>query len=125
MTATKSRPAGAQSPVHEFHFRKSNGQEPLPFKIDGELFHAIPQLPGLVLLEYAVLFSGGSSTDGLSLAQASLEFLRLAIVQDEWAKFETYAKDPANGMDEAALGELAGYLVTKYTTGDPLQPTKP
>lgn len=111
-------------------------QEPIPFKLLGQVFVAKPELPGTVILENESLVWGVSR--GVR-ADAILEFFRLALSDyrpgaelngveppedgseepDEHTRFRALVDDPNHKVHLDKLAEIYVWLVSEYAKDRP------
>lgn len=88
----------------------------LPFSINGEGFTAW-QVPGISFMKLVNKMSSGSEAE-----QAGLMFdvFRSTMTNEEYARFEEFATNPANGVSAEVLFEL----ISKLVEGSAARPTE-
>lgn len=77
-----------------------------------EHFIGQPSLPGIIALEM--------SADGMT-AEAIPSFFSAVVQEKDHDRFNTFVRDPKNGIDLETLIEIATYLIEEYTA----RPTEP
>lgn len=95
--------------------------EPIPFEVNGELFHAHPRISGWVLLDIAGAINDESSS-GSGRADAFRRLISQALLPDSIDRFIKVVSDPATGPDVNGLVEIATWLIDQYT-GRPTEPS--
>lgn len=90
---------------------------PLGFALNGEEFACKQAMSGAVLLDFV---RRADSNSGGMAAEAIIDFLSMAMEEEDAARFDALIKDPEHIVEVETLGEIAGWLVEQYTT----RPTK-
>lgn len=85
---------------------------PLGFDIAGQEFEVLPEIPGIVLLDF--IESTTSDVKGAS-ATALVDFLKDVMTTEEWNRFDAVLRNPANRIDIKTITEIVGYLVAEYS----------
>lgn len=88
--------------------------EPVTFDIYGESFTCKAAVQGSALLRFGVEASDNS-------ASAVMNFFRLVMDEENFERFEELIESDDKIVDAALLGEIAGYLVSEYSS----RPTGP
>lgn len=102
-------------------FSLSEETEPVPFKIGGDVFHAVPagRLPALAQLRYSQQVSAGQ------LYEAHLRFFRDALEDECVDKFIERLDSKANPITLHTMAEVANYLIGDVYAGNPTAPSSP
>ena len=90
---------------------------PLGFALNGEEFTCKQAMSGAMLLDFV---RRADSDSGGMAAEAIIDFLNMAMEEDDATRFDAMIKDPEQIVEVETLGEIAGWLVEQYTT----RPTK-
>lgn len=90
---------------------------PLGFALNGEEFTCKQAMSGAVLLDFV---RRADSNSGGMAAEAIIDFLSMAMEDEDATRFDAMIKDPERIVEVETLGEIAGWLVEQYTT----RPTK-
>lgn len=100
----------------------SRKRENITFTIDGEVFEAVPALPGDVLAEFAVRFTGTEDTDDLSVRLSQWKAaLELVLQPESYARFTARMKDPERPIELEQSSEIIVWLLEQYG----MRPTQP
>lgn len=91
-------------------------QEPVTFDIAGETFEAKPEIQGIVLMD----FLEASDSGGVGSVVAFKNFLKDALGDDEYKRFDTHLRTAKENVGVDRIAEVVGHLVEEYTS----RPTK-
>lgn len=84
-------------------------QEPVSFDLYDETFVCKSAVQGRALLKF-----GKETKD--NPAEAVMNFFKLCMPEDEYDRFEALIESDDKIVDATTLGEIAGYLVSEYST---------
>lgn len=101
----------------------------IPFRLGGEVFHAVPEMAGAVILDFAKLTNVSQEeldampeADKQRIGQESmlavLGFLRTAVIAEDWERFEAVTHRVGRGTQTigiAKLTKVANGLVGLYS----------
>ena len=100
----------------------SRKRETISFTIDGEVFEAVPALPGDVLAEFAVRFSGTEDSDDLIVRLSQWKAaLELVLQPESYARFTARMKDSERPIELEQSSEVIVWLLEQYG----MRPTQP
>lgn len=86
--------------------------EPVTFKIHGEEFTCIPEIPGKTVLNL-VAKSGGE--DPAQSADAVTGFFKTVLTEESNVRFDALAEDPNRIVSMQTLTDIIEWLVEQYT----------
>ena len=91
--------------------------ESVPFKIGGDVFHAVPagRLPALAQLRYSQQVSAGQ------LYEAHLRFFQDALEEDSVPKFVERLDSKGNPIPLHTMAEVANWLIGSVYAGNPTE----
>lgn len=95
-----------------FSFYRTDKPEPVEFELNGETIGCQPEIQGMDLLMFVAAIDQDNPAAG---AKAVLDFLRKAILPEDWDRFVKTANAPQSGVGPEALSEISGYLSEVYT----------
>lgn len=101
-------------------FKTFVAESSLDFEIGGEIFRLNSALPGAILLEF---IAGSSSEDPSSMATTIQNMLKASIVTEDWERWDSFTRNPDNGVTLNVLAEVAGY-VSEVLSGNPQSPVQ-
>lgn len=85
----------------------------LGFTLAGEDFEVLPEVPGIVLLEFIEATSSGQSG---STAKALLGFLKEVTTEEEWERLNTVLHAPKNKISMKTISDIVSYLTEQYAS---------
>lgn len=86
--------------------------EPVTFKIHGEEFTCIPEIPGKTVLN--LVAKSGGDNPGQS-AEAVTSFFKVVLTEESNLRFDALAEDPHRVVTIQTLTEIIEWLVEQYT----------
>jgi hypothetical protein len=94
--------------------------EPLSFKLHGEIFHAKPRIQGQLLLE---LVEKSTDTENTS-AQAGIisSFFKEVLKKESYERFQVLLHDDERIVEVEDMAEIVGWLMEEYTNRPEGQP---
>lgn len=98
-----------------FSAKKKADRGPVTFDLEGQTFEAHKEIPGAVLLD----FMATAGEDGTGTAAAIFPFFEEALLEDDYARFNTLIHDKDISIDMETLVEIVGYLVEEYADSRP------
>lgn len=106
-------------PIKEFSLTEET--EPVPFKIGGDVFHAVPagRLPALAQLRYSQQVGAGN------LYEAHVRFFRDALEDECIDKFLDRLDSKGNPINLHTMAEVANWLIGDLYAGNPTAPSSP
>jgi len=102
-------------------YRPPEEQEPIELELNGTIFHFVPQIAGLELLEFVEQFDSLGdleNMDGLEMVSTAKTFTNImfkTVVEGEQDKLLAYVKDAKNNIGVETLFEIAMFLMEAYT----------
>jgi hypothetical protein len=103
--------------VKQFTSRKNT--DPIPFEVDGETFHLLPNVPGTAVLDVA----GISEAKGLDTARIIMRFLDQVMVPESAARFAARLGSSEDPITIETGIEVATWALGVVTNSD--RPTEP
>ena len=94
---------------------------PLDIEVNGEEFSVNTRIPAGVLLDFMELINDDNPQEA---AKALKEFFSLTIKPEDYARWNTFLRDPEKGPSIELLSEVAGYLMEEIGGGGDV-PTQP
>ena len=99
-----------------FGKKKTAKLPPISFDLRDETFEAHPNLPGIVLLEYAsTIASADDEENNTDAANMILDLFEQALLSESYERFMKLARDPEADVDTEELSEIIGWLLEQYT----------
>jgi hypothetical protein len=95
---------------------------PVTFELNDESFTAVPSVPGAKLLDF---IADADSNDGGRAAQALVDFLEGAIIEDDRERFRNLIRDPEQSVEIEVIAEICEWLVGEYSQRPTTPPTQP
>lgn len=98
----------------DFGSGSNNGEvaEPITFKIHGEEFTCIPEIPGKTVLNLVAKSGGDNPADS---ADAVTGFFKTVLTEESMIRFDILAEDPNRIVSMQTLTEIIEWLVEQYT----------
>jgi hypothetical protein len=120
-------------------FELAQGVDHIPFELGDEVFHAVGEMAGGVILDFAAASSGGdpdaqltpeeAAAQGTKVLNAVTEFLRKAIVPEDWDRWVEVTHRTGRGqvVSLPVLMSVATFLAEQYAnpTGELSPSTSP
>ena len=95
----------------DFAFR-----HPIPFKIHGEIFHGVPDLPAGMLFDMASMFSDVKGGSGIGTQFETLDrFFQLLLVPESYERFKERMRDPERPITIGIMMAVMRYLIEQMT----------
>ncbi len=88
----------------------------LVFKIDDDLFHAVPAIPGELLLKFGTTFTESLSEDASSSDQlrAFQDILALVLMPESLERLNSRLRDVNNPVELDQVGDVITWLFGEY-----------
>lgn len=86
--------------------------EPINFRLHGEEFSCIPEIPGKTVLNLVAKTSSENPADS---ADAITDFFKTVLTEESSARFDALAVDPHRIVSMQTLTEVLEWLVEQYT----------
>lgn len=88
----------------------------LPFKIDGDIFHAVPAIPGETLLQFAKQFTASIADDADIDEQlrAFKDILELVLLPESLERMTARLQDKANPIELDQIADVVMWLFGEY-----------
>ena len=84
-----------------------------------EVFHLRPSVPGDVLLDF---IAKSDSEEVGQVAETVRGLLAAAIVEEDFERWTTFIRKPANNVTLTMLAEIAGWISEQVSGKDPAAP---
>jgi len=94
--------------------------ELIELDVNGTVFHALPNLPGAVLLDFV---ASADDDNAAAMVKAMTQLINQSIVPEELEAWQAFVREPANNVTIELIMEVASYLAEEYT-GRPTQPSE-
>lgn len=94
----------------------SKKRKDIVFKIDDDVFHAVPVIPAETMIEFAESIT---SADPTKMAPAEMvgalrRVIEMVLVPDSLAVFQRRMRDPLNPIDMEQLDDIVTWLFEEY-----------
>ena len=103
--------------------------DPLLFSLGGQKFRCRGRIASGAILRLGEAVNGTEDSDASVIIKALRNFLKAALLPEDYARFEAMLDDPDIAVPLETVNEIAGWLAGEYTnerpTGQPSQPTSP
>lgn len=86
--------------------------EPINFKLHGEEFSCIPEIPGKTVLNLVAKTSTENPADS---ADAITDFFKTVLTEESRERFDALSVDPQRIVTMQTLSEVLEWLVEQYT----------
>lgn len=97
-------------------FKTYTPTEGSTFDVNGHVFRLQPSVPGDILLDF--LSMGDDETETTKMASLLRDLFKVAILPEDFDRWTTFIRDPANNVTMTTLSEIAGY-VAEVMSGNP------
>lgn len=89
-----------------------NNAAPISFKLKGEEFHAVAEIPGGALID---LVKNSASEDAATSIGVVTEFFSAVLTEESYERFEKLIHDKKRIVTTETLGEITSWLMEEYT----------
>ena len=103
----------------DFGSAEGSSAEPISFKINGEEFTCIPEIPGKTVLN---LVAKSSGDDPSKSADAVTGFFDIVLTAESRERFNALAEDPDRIVTMKNLTDIIEWLVEQYTDRPTVRP---
>jgi hypothetical protein len=93
--------------------------EPISFKLHGEEFECVPQVPGKLLLD---LVAAEGENSNANAAHMVTEFFSRVLVDESWKRFDALLNDKNRIVNVSTLADITTWLIEEYTNRPEEQP---
>lgn len=101
----------------------ASSDEPVTFRLHGEVFRCVPAIQGVVLIEFIAAAGGGAEGNMAATAEEMLRFFNRTIIPADRERFTELLNSDDRIVSLEGLVEIMDWLVEQYAGRPTQQPT--